>query len=300
MKQDIDIQKVLGDFGLADLKKEVFDKNFIPKDLGISSRALHNWSENNLLIDKERAYDMNHKFNFIELIWLLIIKELRVFGFPLKKIKTVKEFLVKEKTFAQFKNWNTDEEIIEGICNIWIGVDIDRGLLKREISKSDVLNNIKTRKFSALQFALYNYINDRTNSKILISNKGEAGFRVGDMSPRIADMLDRESYISIPVYKLVLNFIEDEKNFELIPHMGLLTATEFHILSVIRSGLFNSVTINFKKGKPIFLEAKRNVNIYKEARIAELLVRKDYEEIVIATLNGVETFSTKTTKEKLL
>ncbi len=235
MKQKIDIVKLLGDFGFADLEKEQFEKMFTPKDLGISSRALHNWSENDLLMDKERAYDMNHKFSFVELIWLKIILELRGFGFPLKKIKTVKRWLVEKKTFAEILNCKTDQEIVNSFCQMSAKKYPDRALVEEAILNPSILKKIKNKKFTVLQFLLYGYFRERNNSVIVITNEGLAApVFDGVISGALAKALDKQSYITIPVYKLILNFIEDEKNFKFIPRTEIFNKTELQILENIR------------------------------------------------------------------
>ncbi len=297
MKQKIDIVKLLGDFGFADLEKEQFEKMFTPKDLGISSRALHNWSENDLLMDKERAYDMNHKFSFVELIWLKIILELRGFGFPLKKIKTVKRWLVEKKTFAEILNCKTDQEIVNSFCQMSAKKYPDRALVEEAILNPSILKKIKNKKFTVLQFLLYGYFRERNNSVIVITNEGLAApVFDGVISGALAKALDKQSYITIPVYKLILNFIEDEKNFKFIPRTEIFNKTELQILENIRSGDFKTLTIHFKNEKPVMIVAEKPVKIEKEARLSEILLKRGYEKIEVVTQNGKLSYSTITEK----
>lgn len=293
------IESLMKDSGFLEMEKEQFDEVFTLKDLGVSARVLQNWSENGLLIEKERGKDMNHRFNFIELMWLKIILELRRYGFPLEKIKRVKEYIVKSKTFPEIFNWKTDEDIVNGIYTKWVNKNIDMKEFSSIVFKHDVLKKIKSRKFIPLQFLILNYLQERNKSKILITEDGEAvPYVEGQIIPDLTELLDKESYLSIPIYKLVLNFIKDEKNFELIPQSGILTNEEIHILVLIRSGLFKDITITFKNNKPLYLEAKRNIDVVKEARLYELFLTGAYEEITVINKNGNIVSSTKITKIK--
>lgn len=293
------IETLMKDSGFTEMEKEQFDEMFTLKDLGVSARVLQNWSENGLLIEREREKDMNHQFSFVELMWLKIILELRRYGFPLEKIKRVKECLVKSKTFPEIFNWKTDEDIIDGFYTKWGNKNIDKNEFNSIVFKPDVLKKIKSKKFFPLQFLILNYLQERNNSKILISEYGEAiPYVEGEFIPNLTDILDKESYLSIPVYKLVLNFIKDEKNFELIPQSGILTNEEIHILVLIRSGMFKDITITFKNNKPLYLEAKRNIDVVKEARLYELFLTGAYEEITVINKNGNIVSSTKITKIK--
>ncbi len=89
-----------------------------------------------------------------------------------------------------------------------------------------------------------------------------------------------------------------EKNFEIIPQTGILTNDEIRILVLIRSGFFKDITITFKNSKPLYLEAKQNIDIVKEARLYELFLTGAYEEITVINKNGILVSSTKITKIK--
>jgi DNA-binding transcriptional MerR regulator len=293
------LETVMKESGFTEMEKEQFDEMFTLKDLGVSARVLQNWSENGLLIEKERGKDMNHKFNFIELMWLKIILELRQYGFPLEKIKRVKESIVNRKSFPEAFNWKTDEDIVDGIYGKWIKPETDKKKFRDSILKSDVIKKIKNKKFIPLQFFILNYLKERHNAKILISEYGDAAHYVEEeFIPNVRDILDKESYLSIPLYKLILNFVKDEKKFQLIPQTGILTNDEIHILVLIKSGLFKDIKITFKNNKPLYLEAKRNIDIVKEARLYELFLTGAYEEITVINNNGIIVSSTKITKIK--
>ena len=74
-----------------EIEKDLFSEEFTLKNLGnnnVTARHLQYWSDNDLLPESKRKQDENHKFNFVELIWIKIIYELRVLGFNINKIKS--------------------------------------------------------------------------------------------------------------------------------------------------------------------------------------------------------------------
>jgi len=66
---------------------------FSLKETKISARTLNSWYKNNILNDDRIGGKGWSKFSFSELLWIGIVKELRNFGFSLKKIKIVKVYL---------------------------------------------------------------------------------------------------------------------------------------------------------------------------------------------------------------
>ncbi|MEK7531823.1 MAG: MerR family transcriptional regulator [Patescibacteria group bacterium] len=72
----------------------------------LSYRTLSHWRENNLLPDGVEPVGW-HKFSFVEVIWVYVVKRLRDFGFPLEKIAKVKkqvlEFDKKNKRYPLFE-----------------------------------------------------------------------------------------------------------------------------------------------------------------------------------------------------
>lgn len=87
-------------FHLADLNdKGGKVKRFLNKKTirlakkNISSRVITHWQEVGLITDDRHEGKGWRKFSISEIVWLTIIIKLRKFGFQLKKIKHVKEYL---------------------------------------------------------------------------------------------------------------------------------------------------------------------------------------------------------------
>lgn len=73
----------------------VIHKKFALAKLGITDKMSFDWRKNGVYLqEKKTKYRM--KYSPIEYIWLLLVKELRDFGLPIKSVINLKEFLVSE------------------------------------------------------------------------------------------------------------------------------------------------------------------------------------------------------------
>ena len=63
----------------------------------LTYRTLNHWASNDLISDNRPKGEGWHKFSLSEITWILIMKELRRFNFPLSKIRKVKESLAQYK-----------------------------------------------------------------------------------------------------------------------------------------------------------------------------------------------------------
>lgn len=85
----------LGDNLLYDHAKIFNEKIHRVPEKKLTYRTLNHWASNELISDNRPKGEGWHKFSFSEITWILIMKELRRFNFPLSKIKKVKESLSK-------------------------------------------------------------------------------------------------------------------------------------------------------------------------------------------------------------
>ncbi|MCB1579902.1 MAG: MerR family transcriptional regulator [Alphaproteobacteria bacterium] len=85
--------QVEGGDGWDGASKIIEDKRFTVKSTGgYSSRVINHWASKGLLGEHNHK-DKWKKFNFIDLVWLRIIRELRLFGMPLEKIENTRASL---------------------------------------------------------------------------------------------------------------------------------------------------------------------------------------------------------------
>lgn len=74
-------------------RKFLSEKRFSSKELGESYRVINHWTDLGLLPD-DRDDDVKwRKFSIVDIVWTLIVKELRQFGLPLDKIRKARSDL---------------------------------------------------------------------------------------------------------------------------------------------------------------------------------------------------------------
>lgn len=287
---------------LEELNNKLYTEEFSLKHLiddGVTARHLQYWDENDLLPNKKRKEDENHKFSFADLIWIKLINELRLFSFPIRKIKYAKEELLKQRTFSDFLNLKNDEQIIGFLFQINQG----KFKSKSEFLKSKTLNVevkfFKTKKISVLVLLVVMFILTRENSKFIFLNTGEVSVvneLILDKFPDLLEALEEIPHIIIPLNKLFKSFIDNETNAPFISTIKVLNESELRILAMVRHGDFDKLNIIFKDKKPFLVEATRAEKINKEARISEILMNRNYEKIEIISNGGNLTYAPRTTK----
>ena len=288
---------------LDDFIDEIFTPEFTLKNLsnyGVTARNLQYWQEHDLLPNKQRKTDENHKFNFVELIWIQIICELRSFRFPLTKIRNVKNSLFLKRTVLEFLGYTEGDNTEEIIFKIFPQL---RGQLKKKITHkelSEMLSGVsKYEKIPMLGLILYDFVMERRNHKILVYNTGEIGILTSDNSSMAIEAMkanENRTYFSISILKLMSQFTNDIKHMDYSLNYHLLTKSELEVLLLVKLNKFDSVKVHIKNGEPFILEATENIKVSKETRLSEILLNGGYEQLEIKTKDGVIAFSPKTTK----
>lgn len=287
---------------LYDLNKEIFTKAFTLKDLSISSRVLKYWSSMGILRDENRAEDENHKLNFTEYIWLMIIIELRHLGYPITCIQKAKDILMKKQSLAETLNLHTDEALIDFLRKAI------KSISNKDIPVSAFRDNptswqrYKTVKRSLLDNTIMILLSTKENIDWVFFNEGKAIYIHDDPSKNSQQLINyckNTPHLRIPLMSLIVQFIEDKSKLEYVEKYALLSPKEMEILRHIRNGDFETITIQLRNNEPIRIEGTRKIKIDDSARISELLAKKAYEKIEMVTQEGTITYATKTSKTKL-
>lgn len=285
-----------------DLEKDLFTEEFTLKNLDVSARVLQHWSERGLLPDKKRKEDENHKFNFIELIWLKLVLELRLIGFPIERIKKVKKALLEKQSLLTLLNIKPNENIADRLYPILASRIKDKEAFYEVFSSNEKIKKADTFKLSILHLLIILFIDNRYHIKFIVFSDGQMLPyipEIHDKEPSLVEHIEKETTISIPLFKLILNFMDDERNYNFISKGVILNSNELQILATIRSGKFNKITIHFKDRKPKVIEATELIKISKEARLSEILLNREYEKLEITTNQGNIAYVPKTTKHIL-
>lgn len=288
-----------------------FQQKFVLKDIGISTRVMNHWDAKGLIPASLRNKGGTYTFNFIELIWMHIVKELREYGYPLENIKIACFFLTTPIDYTEYFRTQSKaekEEITKRAENIPLNNEEEKKKLVDSIKKAlddpnEVVEFFQTNILSLLinEFLLY-----RSDVRIHIDQKG-------NVLPFTNELInhkeynkvfkevefDHESYISISLFKFFRKFTMNKKYFSFLQDNNVLNENEAHILSLIREGKAKTITIKFKDHKPYMLETTKEKKILAETRMTEILLNRGYQDISIRTENGNISYSNITTKKIL-
>lgn len=291
--------KSLDPFQLGEeILREYELEEFGLKEINVSSRVLQHWSQRGILPDKDRAEDENHKFNFVELIWLKMVIELRSVGLSLRAIKRVKQWFLKERSLADILQIGEHENPAERLSVMWASGIRDRDAFIAAFSKP-IVERFLRKKFAPLWFYIQGYMADRTSFQAVVFAEGQAGVIWSELvagDKELSRLMETETHVVIPFYRLFREILQEERYFGFLERAHVLNDNELMLLRLFRSGKANKITIHFKTGKPQVIEVERHTKVQVEARLAELLLKEGYQEIRIKTNGGDVSFSSVTDK----
>jgi len=92
--------KFMGKNDYLNQKRLLNEKRYRIENIDFSYRIINYWQELGL-IDEDRPKGKGwRKYSFTDIVWLHIISQLRLFGFPIEKIKKIKEDILLYKDYA--------------------------------------------------------------------------------------------------------------------------------------------------------------------------------------------------------
>jgi hypothetical protein len=297
--------------------EKLFDDTFGLSDLNVSARVLNNWKDSGLLPDKgsstsnhqenigsgniEREKGKRNKFNFFELIYLLIVQDLREFGFSFEKILKVKETLLQKLDFAsEMDNFSKDD--LEMIEKKGIDISLFNDIVEH---KNDICNIIENSpvdifKGNKLISVIIAVLISKFDVRIVITRDAEVTFELVNsvgQSPRTP--ANSQPHIALPIFLYLHRFLSMKKYKSLYVDFKLMDDQELLILDHVRSGKYKEVTIKFKKGDTILLELTEEFKTDNAKRLEEILLRSAYQDLQVSTQNGKISYSKIVTKKKI-
>jgi DNA-binding transcriptional MerR regulator len=275
----------------------------------MTSKNLMDWKKNGLLPSiKEPADQKWSRFNFLEVIWILTIIELKKFGMPNAQIKKVKDELI----FSDTKYSRALEEF--SIQRLRKDESFDK------LSDEELLDFQET---LAYQKALSNFNNviteilvSRINSRIIVFSNWESYYYRGsndflekklfeedfceENNPTCTiERMEKESHVSISLTNLIINhLLIDNQNFNQSAKL-MLTDTEYDLLQELKKDNVSEVKVKLKNKKIELIEVTENLKLSAEARIYELILTDGYQNFQFKTHKGNVISFERTTKYKI-
>lgn len=238
------------------------DKDLTASDLqkaaGLSYRQLNSWDEKGILPESEREDDGWRKFSPDQAFNLLICKELRDrFGVPLDTLRLIQHKLRKD-------NFNNLTHTISLISDLGFTVCLLTDL------KDDFIIDTDIEIASLMRAGLMRQ--EKSKDYIMLR-----------LNPLVNKILSTLELPLIPSGDAIYS-----KLFELYGQVMVKDEAEFHLLSLVRSKDFRSITVHLKDGRiyqtDTFEELGEKVD--GEVELIKLIKEKQYQSIAIDLTGG--------------
>lgn len=244
---------------------------YYTKQIGIDRGIFHHWNRKELMFFKKEKDKGWQKFSFVECVWLLVIRDLRVLGISLDYIKLVRDAIYQYSI-----------NVIKGQLLLAVDTELlaedreeERGLLEQlrktyaAMSLEEVKNKIEDSRQSAFFGVVLNCLCTKQNHFITITKTGIVGLH----QEREEEMLTGEnlviktpdfkaqSFVQINIWNIICELLQ-------LPAVSLpapvlensLSYEEQRILSFIRDEAINEIKIEKGlDGKPTIIRATKNI-----------------------------------------
>jgi len=285
------------------------EKSVTLSSLEISHRVFLNWKEKGLIAytpeytEKDIENEVSRKrieLNFFDALWLLIVKELRMFHIDLSTIRKIGEFLyqpidtsfisklnpesIEETTKKLLPNKISDmvqevlnkELLFKGLESIPNDYKIYHSNIGSLINTVLLFNNSPSLMIykKPLDENIEVYIYEPNSEEFFFSKKGK------DFRNETIEKLLTFSIVNIPIRPLIGNFFENEKLFKHSFSFDLLTPSELELLKILKTKDFQKIVIYNNNSVDFTIEKTSVVDLKGEQakKLRRTLGLKQYEK----------------------
>lgn len=305
--------------------------------LNIDSRVFFHWKEKGIIDyepyieEVEKTNNPNGKkvkkwvhLNAFDMLWLLIVKELRKFNMDLETIKELKEYLnntiynIGEDSFNQI----SEEDIQKNIKTLMPAAledEVMKTILEGVTAKKlddflELIGDVIQPYFTLLGAAFLSVLLNETNPILMIknkinSNKMEFELRITEISlidenKFITEMINDISQnviLNIPIRPFFEFIFTDDALFKYCKEFELFNSKEQKVLDILKSGDYKE--INITKDSKGVLTIKRTyeeeVRDSKAKELRRLLGLNQYEKAEVIFRNDKHLVINNTVTQKI-
>ncbi|KAA3437676.1 hypothetical protein [Rufibacter hautae] len=266
-------------------------KQFSLKDAGITSRVHNNWRSLGIIPDAEEDGKRTY-FDFIQYLWIQIVKDLRRFGLPLETIAVVKDYLFDEDYRAGIE-WSKEDKAA-------LRKTVEDGA-KRSLTEEEfgIIEGSLNSRSTILPYLFYpivlGHFQHRSNSNIYIFASGKVAvwseFLLSFDSGEKPDL--STPHINIPLGHYFAQFLSDETKAEFLPKVPILTREEQEVLRAMRNDEVKELIVKFsktgnKRRADLITKVDKQLSDKQKKEIARILGTRDYSTITMKTQNGTQ------------
>jgi len=264
------------------------EENFTIKDIGISYTELNYWDKKELLPIVREIENGWRKFNFIDIVWLGIIRELRSYGISTALIKAFKESVFSLVDIAELKD--QAKQVLDGISHENEKQHEHEIQAARSLLRTDAVD--KEDSFSYFEYWLLGKIVRHESASLLFFISGEVAYWNNDSDLNnvieLRQQRASDSHIVIPIDAIICDLIEENLIVPYLPYLNVMSVQEGELLNMINHGKYDSITVTFKNNRPDFVLTKKALPAEKR-KISEVLLEGDYQTIRMVQHKGKVT-----------
>ncbi|MCC9138913.1 hypothetical protein ACFSKU_14800 [Pontibacter silvestris] len=266
-------------------------RQFTLKDAGITSRVHNNWRSLGIVPDSEEDGKKLY-FDFIQYLWLQIVKDLRKFGLPLETIAAVKDYLF-DTDIKENRAWTDSER--EALRQA-VEKEAQRPVTDEEFEQIEGYLSLRRLlypyRFSAIVLSHFQH---RSNTNTYIFGDGRVTVwseAEQNANPEGKPDLD-EPHINVPLGHYFSQFLNDETKAEFLPKIPILTREEQEVLRAMRNDEVKELTIKFsktgnKRRADLITKVDKQLSDKQKKEIFRILGTRDYSTITMKTQNGTQ------------
>lgn len=261
------------------------EERFTIKDIDVSYTELNYWDKKGLVPVNRETEAQWRKFNFFDIVWLGIVRELRKFGVKTEIIRVYREELyqliekeqyeelLKEHEKADFKNIDAHSRpLIKELTEM---------VLSGQTKPGDTITYFE-------HYLLYALVG-RQHISLLLFNEGVVIPWFDDDDKRNSiearQFRARNSHVSIPLTDMISQLIDENLILPYLPDLYVMTKQESALISMIHTGKYESIAISFQDKKPDLITAKTTTDA--DARtIREAIMEGKYQVIKLEIHRG--------------
>ena len=279
----------------AELYEVLNQPIFTLKNLELTQRTVMHWDNIGLLNIQRESTENWRRFSFVDYTWLHIIKELRNIGLPLHIIYKAKEAILESISLK----WLID--LIKINPELIDTLEHDDSLQKlRSVFNADKIE-AEDVSLNTLLILIVDSISKRKPVSLMIFHDGytvpfsEMG--ANNYTDEVKSKMIYETYVVISVTAIIKRFLTNPRSSLVIEKLNILDDNEKHLLDLINTGKYDSITIHFKNQKMKSLELIKDQDVKR--KIVDVIADSSYQDIVVKRHKGMITKIQNTIKVML-
>jgi DNA-binding transcriptional MerR regulator len=235
------------------------------------------------LLDKPNV--KRKKYSFTEYIWLKIVEQLRLAGFPIAQIHELQKRILEP---IQVKGLVTLIDKAKNYIDELKISEKEKNNLREFLAANEKSNAKELGDFNLLHIIIMESILKKlplslavfTDNTFVILDKGKEHL----YSEQEKNRLLYETHIVVSVTSIIQKFFLSDISGWVVPEINLLSAEENKLFSLLHSGNYESIIVKFRDKKIKTMELMKSEGT--KEKVIDILRAGEFSEIVIQKRKG--------------